>query len=114
MADTTEEQKKAVLPFLQVNSESAERERERINVIKLDDDGRAEKRKLDLDLPLQKKKLTLSSPPTPHSSLSLFFFSTHQRAEEIEKVEPKIAYYCRMYAVEQVRAIGAARTPVRT
>lgn len=25
-----------------------------------------------------------------------------QRADEIGKVEPKVAYYCRMYAVEQV------------
>ena len=25
-----------------------------------------------------------------------------QRADEVGKVEPKVAYYCRMYAVEQV------------
>lgn len=27
------------------------------------------------------------------------------RAQEIEKVQPKVAYYCRLYAVEQVRRI---------
>lgn len=26
-----------------------------------------------------------------------------QRADEIEKMEPKMAYYCRMYAVDVVR-----------
>jgi vacuolar protein sorting-associated protein VTA1 len=31
------------------------------------------------------------------------FFS--QRADEIAKIDPKVAYYCRMYAVEQVRAV---------
>jgi hypothetical protein len=30
-----------------------------------------------------------------------------QRAQEVEKAEPKIAYYCRMYALEQVGAPGA-------
>lgn len=25
-----------------------------------------------------------------------------QRAQEVEKADPKVAYYCRMYAVEQV------------
>jgi len=24
-----------------------------------------------------------------------------QRADEVAKIEPKVAYYCRMYAVEQ-------------
>lgn len=31
-----------------------------------------------------------------------------QRADEIGKVEPKIAYYCRLYAVQQVRNTSAA------
>ncbi len=26
-----------------------------------------------------------------------------QRAQEVEKVDPKVAYYCRLYAIEQVR-----------
>jgi hypothetical protein len=30
-----------------------------------------------------------------------------QRADEIGKVEPKVAYYCRMYAVEQARPAPA-------
>ncbi len=25
-----------------------------------------------------------------------------QRADEVNKVDPKVAYYCRMYAIEQV------------
>lgn len=32
-----------------------------------------------------------------------------QRAEEIEKVERKVAYYCRLYAVDQVRLAHEAR-----
>ena len=31
-----------------------------------------------------------------------------QRADEIGKVEPKVAYYCRLYAVQQVRKTSAA------
>ncbi len=27
-----------------------------------------------------------------------------QRADEIGKVEPKVAYYCRLYAIQQVSA----------
>ena len=28
-----------------------------------------------------------------------------QRADEVNKVDPKVAYYCRMYAIEQVRSL---------
>ena len=28
-----------------------------------------------------------------------------QRADEVNTVDPKVAYYCRMYAIEQVRAL---------
>ena len=31
-----------------------------------------------------------------------------QRADEVEKSEPKIAYYCRMYALEMVRPAGSS------
>ena len=30
---------------------------------------------------------------------------TLQRADEVNKVDPKVAYYCRMYAIEQVRSL---------
>jgi len=45
-----------------------------------------------LSLPSLPHALPLSRPPAPP-----------QRAEEIDRVEPKMAYYCRMHAVEQVR-----------
>ena len=47
----------------------------------------------------KKKKLTC-----PTSSAKKI--NQSKRAEEIEKVEPKIAYYCRMYAVEQGLALS--------
>lgn len=34
-----------------------------------------------------------------------------QRAQEVEKAEPKIAYYCRMYALEQGLEIKSGRAP---
>ena len=41
----------------------------------------------------------------PASSLvSLCNASFSQRAAEIEAVDPKVAYYCRLYAVEQAKA----------
>ena len=36
--------------------------------------------------------------------LSLRLCLPHQRAEEIAKFDLKVAYYCRLYAVEFVRA----------
>ena len=44
--------------------------------------------------------LSLSNPITTAA-----ITHARQRAEEIEKVEPKVAYYCRMYAVEQGLAL---------
>ena len=40
--------------------------------------------------------------------LCLTFVHLHlslQRADEVNKVDPKVAYYCRMYAIEQVRSL---------
>jgi hypothetical protein len=34
-----------------------------------------------------------------------------QRADEVQKAEPKIAYYCRLYAVEQVGGRSASVMP---
>ena len=53
---------------------------------------------LSLNLNLFFQPPPLPPPPPPKHE-------TFQRAEEIEKVEPKIAYYCRMYAVEQGLAL---------
>lgn len=81
MADTTEEQKKAVVPFLQVRQWPARH-----------------------DHAPPRSGLLPSHPRLQNPS-------THtQRAQEIERVEPKIAYYCRMYAVEQGLALPA-RSP---
>lgn len=44
-------------------------------------------------------------PCTHFLPLCLLLFAT-QRAGEVEKAEPKIAYYCRLYAVEQVGGPG--------
>ena len=63
---TTDEQKKAILPFLQV-------------------------RHADTD--------TATGLP---SRLLDSHHCTLQRADEIGKVEPKVAYYCRLYAIQQV------------
>jgi hypothetical protein len=79
MADTTEEQKKAILPFLQVRARA----------------GRPRR----------------AAPiPAPASRNRFFSRTLHQRAEEIERVEPRVAYYCRMYAVEQGLALPS-RSP---
>ena len=51
----------------------------------------------------KKRRLETSLKKTP--LLPSLTHHDHQRAEEIEKVEPKIAYYCRMYAVEQGLAL---------
>ena len=77
---STEEQKKAILPFLQVD--------------------------VYLLSPLRDPMLLTTLP---------FHFDTFcptlQRADEVNKVDPKVAYYCRMYAIEQVRAFkGVQRT----
>ena len=42
-------------------------------------------------------------PATTPGDMSERFDAWAQRADEIEKVEPKMAYYCRMYAVDAVR-----------
>ena len=46
------------------------------------------------------------TPPNLTSSsfscCSLLCPAVLQRAQEIERAEPKVAYYCRMYALEQV------------
>lgn len=47
----------------------------------------------------------LISPP---SSVSATSPAVPQRAQEIERAEPKVAYYCRMYALEQVRGVHPA------
>jgi hypothetical protein len=36
-----------------------------------------------------------------------------QRAEEMQAVEPKVAYYCRLWAVDQVRHADEARARLR-
>ena len=68
---STEEQKKAILPFLQVSVRAS-------------------------SIRVAPRESLLSLPHPDHLPPSL------QRADEVNKVDPKVAYYCRMYAIEQV------------
>ncbi len=65
---TTDEQKKAILPFLQV------------------------------------RHVKVSGPLGSLCNMKLTYGCAMQRADEIGKVEPKVAYYCRLYAIQQVSA----------
>lgn len=46
-------------------------------------------------------------PPVPHACNSL-----SQRSEEIQAVEPKMAYYCRLYAIKKVCSSRAMHSRV--
>jgi hypothetical protein len=49
-------------------------------------------------------KTCLCMSPTEQQWLMLT--CTAQRAEEIAQVDPKVAYYCRLYAIDQVGALA--------
>lgn len=86
MADLAE-QKKAVLPYLQVRGRGGSRE-----------GGRA--RAVIIVSFLSRKKKS-----SRHAATTKTKHATHaQRAEEVASVDPKVAYYCRMWAVDQVRS----------
>jgi hypothetical protein len=70
MASDIEEQKKVLLPILQVGQ-------------------------------LALCHSLLCPPPTAHC-LTLCLFARQQRATEIESMEPRVAYYCRLYALKRV------------
>ena len=65
---TTDEQKKAILPFLQV------------------------------------RQADVLGSSGSRCCVQVTHWCVLQRADEIGKVEPKVAYYCRLYAIQQVSA----------
>jgi hypothetical protein len=87
MADLAE-QKKAILPYLQVRFRACG---ELVVCVRVQADAFL----LCILLPTPPRAL----PSTP---------TTTQRAEEVASVDPKVAYYCRMWAVDQVS--GVCRT----
>ena len=78
-----EQQKRVILPFLQVGHDRS-----------------------SLFSSCHRDARSSSGLWAPHGAWASLCIA--QRAEEIEKVERKVAYYCRLYAVDQVRCVPLA------
>jgi len=86
---TLDEQKKLVIPYMQARCSGGYAGK----------DGQLA-RALGLERSLSAGR-DVSADLLPCCALPCIATPVLQRAQEVEKAEPKIAYYCRMYALEQ-------------